>query len=409
SSVGFFCANPGSFRSAAAAVATMRAEQGDPEEQRPIPFMVVQSNHDCTVNRRAAELIRDSWLARYGAPSTPFATRGCAHEGVACEHRLYGAPARSVVETVFYEGERGAAFTGAGSHYWVGDNPGEFANPNGPSASELFWDFFRRHPFADNPPPVVTLSASVVDGATIAVEGTATDDDGTVTAVRVQLDGTHPQPPRSAEGTATWTVTFPDLPDGLYVPVAEALDDGGATGRARGEALRIGDAPLNADPTLSIDDVAVAGTCLAVTGEAGDEDGKVVAVEVALAERGFKPATYPTDMDGRRYHSRECGLPGGAYATAVRAVDAAGAETLVAGPVRQVPGLEEVTATWQGHMAAGRLKVYLSPCPAVGFGFCDASFPTAFSRFGAAAFPAYHAPGAPLWYLDPANVAGPAG
>jgi hypothetical protein len=34
---------------------------------------------------------------------------------------------------------RGEAF------YWVGDNIGEFADPRGPSASELQWMFFKAH------------------------------------------------------------------------------------------------------------------------------------------------------------------------------------------------------------------------------------------------------------------------
>ena len=41
---------------------------------------------------------------------------------------------------------------------------------------------------------------------------------------------------------------------------------------------------------------------------------------------------------------------------------------------------------------------------AIGFGFCDASFPSVFARFGASPFTAYRAPGGSDWYLDPANV-----
>ncbi|MDQ2696943.1 MAG: PHB depolymerase family esterase, partial [Pseudomonadota bacterium] len=159
SSVGFVCSNPGSFRSVEAVVAAIRAEQRAADEGRTVPMMTVHSNNDCTVNRQGGVNIRDSWLRRYGASPAPYESTDCTTEGVSCAHLKFGAPGRSVVETVFYEGERGG-FTGEGSHYWVGDNRGEFANPNGPSASELFWSFFQRHPFTDNAPPTITIAAA---------------------------------------------------------------------------------------------------------------------------------------------------------------------------------------------------------------------------------------------------------
>lgn len=144
SSVGFVCANPGVFRPIDEVVAAMESEQSTSEEQEMIPMMVIHSLNDCTVNKKASEMIRDSWIRRYGADSTAYQTDDCTIEGVSCVHKRYGVAARSTVETVFYEGESGG-LTGAGSHYWVGDNDGEFANSEGPSASELLWDFFVRH------------------------------------------------------------------------------------------------------------------------------------------------------------------------------------------------------------------------------------------------------------------------
>jgi hypothetical protein len=34
------------------------------------------------------------------------------------------------------------------THFWVGDGEGAFADPDGPSASELLWSFFRHHELA---------------------------------------------------------------------------------------------------------------------------------------------------------------------------------------------------------------------------------------------------------------------
>lgn len=144
SSVGLVCVNPGQFKSTDEIVTAMEVEQRTPEEQRMIPFMVVHSNNDCTVNKKASELIRDSWIRRYGTNQTAYETEDCTKEGVNCIHKRYGVAERSTVETVFFEGGIGDVI-GKGSHYWVGDNDGEFANSKGPSASELFWDFFSRH------------------------------------------------------------------------------------------------------------------------------------------------------------------------------------------------------------------------------------------------------------------------
>jgi poly(hydroxyalkanoate) depolymerase family esterase len=146
SSVGFVCASTGRFKPVPAVLSAMLKEEDEPLERRLVPMMTIHSNYDCTVNKAASANIRDSWLRRYGVDSNDVATIDCTKEDVACAHRKYGSPGRSVVETVFYDGTRGG-LTGKGTHYWVGDDTGTFANPRGPSASELFWDFFQRHTF----------------------------------------------------------------------------------------------------------------------------------------------------------------------------------------------------------------------------------------------------------------------
>ena len=98
--------------------------------------MAIHSLNDCTVNIEAARRLRNSWLQLYGTSPTPVERINCTAEGVACEQSRFGTSQRSTVETVFYQGERGNV-AGQGSHYWVGDNAGPFANPQGPSASAL--------------------------------------------------------------------------------------------------------------------------------------------------------------------------------------------------------------------------------------------------------------------------------
>jgi poly(hydroxyalkanoate) depolymerase family esterase len=157
-SVSFSCLVPGFFKSVSADVAAMQSEQKTSAEQRTVPVMTVQSSNDCTVNAQAAERIRDTWLERYGVDRTPVGSEDCSAEGVRCTRQRYGSAERSIVETVLYEGETGG-FSGRGAHYWVGDETGEFANPTGPSASALFWDFFGHHRF--DPAPAPAASASV--------------------------------------------------------------------------------------------------------------------------------------------------------------------------------------------------------------------------------------------------------
>lgn len=139
------CFFRGIFRPVHAVISAMGAEQQSPEEKRKVPFMTIHSNNDCVVNNRASHNIRDSWLEYYGAGKSAYETEDCSTEGVSCTHKKYGLPGRSIVETVFYDGE-----DNVDTHYWVGDKNGEFANPEGLSASKLLWDFFRRHPFKRN-------------------------------------------------------------------------------------------------------------------------------------------------------------------------------------------------------------------------------------------------------------------
>ena len=59
----------------------------------------------------------------------------CSREGVSCDHNTFrDGTGRSVVETMFYDGPPFVK-----SHAWIGDNAGQFADPAGPSATDLLW------------------------------------------------------------------------------------------------------------------------------------------------------------------------------------------------------------------------------------------------------------------------------
>jgi poly(hydroxyalkanoate) depolymerase family esterase len=399
------CSFQATFNPVPATVAAMRAQQTRPEEQRPVPIMLVHSRNDCTVNVRASENIRDSWLARYGVDASGggAAAASCTAEGVACEHRRYGPAQRSVVETVFYEGRRGDSL-GTGAHYWVGDNSGQFANPTGPSASDLLWAFFRAHPFAERPPPTVAITAAAASGTALTVSGTAAAaPGGSVAQVAVRLEGRAPQPQRVAAGTASWSVTFDGLPDNTaYVPVVTVTGGDGATATVAGAPVVVGTLPPNAAPTAAIAAVSVSGNCVTVSGTASDPEGALAGVEVQLGTRPFRPASVG-GSGGYRYE--ECGLPAGSYAIRAEAIDGLGARSAPAvGPSATVSDLEAATADWQAHMAQGRLRVYLPPCGSVGFGACDAGFHQIFLAHQASPFALFRRPASNDWYIDPQNV-----
>jgi poly(hydroxyalkanoate) depolymerase family esterase len=402
SSVGFVCSNPGTFKPVSAVVGAIQAEQRQPQEQRVVPVMTIHSRNDCTVNAVAAENIRDSWLRRYGISRTATSTRDCGAEGVRCSHMTYGPQQRSVVETVFYEGDRGNPVLGAGSHYWVGDNQSEFANPKGPSASELLWAFFKEHPFAETEPPSVSIASASVSGRSITVSGTASAAAGSAVAeVTVRLEGRFPQAQRTASGTSDWTAVFANLPDNAsYVPIATVRDNDGLTETTTGQPVSVGSPPAPEPPEIDISEARVAGSCILVSGAASDPEGHTVRVEVELGARGLKPAALSAGI----YNYEECGLPGGSYAIRAEATDRDGLRSTISGPTVQVDPTETAVANWQEHMGEGRIRVYSSPCTSVGFGACDAGFADLFLRHQFNAFPLHRRPPTAEWYEDSSNM-----
>jgi poly(hydroxyalkanoate) depolymerase family esterase len=394
----FGCNLQGRFNPVSADVAAMRAEESRPDEQRPIPIIAIHDRNDCKVNLTGSENIRDSWLARFGINQAAVATTDCTAKGVSCTQTKYGRPQRSVIETVFYDGDRGFN----NGHYWVGDNSGQFANPNGPSASELQWTFFQGHPFVDSPPPSVAITSASANGTSVTVSGSAAASAGSLVEVAVRLDGQFPQPQKFASGTTAWTVAFDNLHDNAnYVPVVTAKDSNGLTASVTGQPVAVGIPPINVPPVAAIDNVSVSGDCITLTGTVSDPDDPVSKVEVQLATRGFKPAA----LNQTNYQYQECGLPVGTYSTQAQATDSQGAKSaIVSGPSVNVSDLEIVTADWQMHMGAGRLRVYGARCPSMGFGACDVGFAEIFLANQSNPFPLLRKAASPDWYVHRENI-----
>lgn len=402
SSVGFVCVNPGNFKTVSADVAAMDKEQTKLEEQRPVPIMVIHSINDCTVNIKGSQNIRNSWINRYGLDQAAVTTSDCTAKGVNCTQTKYGPPGRSIVETVFYNGDRSDNLMGTGSHYWVGDNSGEFANPKGPSASELIWTFFRDHPFTGGTPPSVSITSTSPSGTSITVTGSASAPAGSIAEVAVRLDGQFPQPSKIASGTTAWSVVFDNLPNNAkYLPVVTAKDNNGLTANVTGNAVSIGSPPPNVAPVVAIGDVSVSGNCVTVTGTATDPDDQVAKVEVQLAARGFNLAA----LSQTSFQYQECGIAPGTYSTQAQATNSFGAiGAVVSGQNASVSDVEVVTANWQSHMSAGRLRVYGAPCSSIGFGACDVGFSEIFLANQFNPFSLQRKVTSSDWYVHPENI-----
>jgi poly(hydroxyalkanoate) depolymerase family esterase len=228
-------------RSVGDLVATMTAEQSREEEQRLVPMMVIHSMNDGTVPFKNGQNIRDVWITRHAA-SNEAEERDCTREGVVCQHSIFRDDAgRSVVETVFYDGPPFVK-----SHAWIGDNDGRFADPTGPSATDLLWAFFEANPRTVGPAMQISFDPVSLDGLSATVSGT-TSSGADITRVVVHLEGTAPQAERVATGIETWSASFENLPDNQrYRPVVRVELSDGSGRSAVGPVFTLG------SPTTSV-------------------------------------------------------------------------------------------------------------------------------------------------------------
>jgi poly(hydroxyalkanoate) depolymerase family esterase len=107
----------------------------------PVPLQVIHSTHDGTVRIDNARMLRDVWLERLRPDgrlrARPRRLRDWSGSRTRYR-RLLGPP---VLETAIYDGRSHAP-----THYWPGDRQwGDYAHPDGPSATALSLAFFRKH------------------------------------------------------------------------------------------------------------------------------------------------------------------------------------------------------------------------------------------------------------------------
>ena len=76
----------------------------------------------------------------------------------------------------------------------------------------------------------------------------------------------------------------------------------------------------------------------------------------------------------------------------------------MSGPDVSVSDVQSITANWQAHMSAGRLRVYLAPCGSVGFGACDQGFSEIFLANQFNPFPLHHKTASSDWFVRRENI-----
>jgi hypothetical protein len=200
---------------------------------------VIHSTNDMVVPLRNAQNLRDSWIGYYGASSTPAATTDCTTEGVVCEHARFADDAgRTVVETLLYSGPPSGR-----THFWVGDDAGTFADPDGPSATEALWAFFKEHALAPDHAATIELAPAEIEGVSATIRGRIDAGIG-IEGIFIRLDGAAPQAERPAEGRASFQARFEGLPvDTRYTPVARVVLEDGTSASTTGAAFAIGEPP----------------------------------------------------------------------------------------------------------------------------------------------------------------------
>ncbi len=126
-------------------------------------------------------------------------------------------------------------------------------------------------------PPVVTLNSVIVEGKSATITGNATDTDGTIVSVTLDVNGVAYTVVLTSAGDFSKTLT--DLEVGQYTATATAEDNDGLTA-ADSADFEIKEIPKVA-PEVSVT-ASVNGTTATISGSATDSDGNVVSVVIEV-------------------------------------------------------------------------------------------------------------------------------
>ncbi len=117
-------------------VADMRQAMG--AKQNFTPLFIAHSTDDSVVGLRAAEKLRDSWIACFGLDARAASVTEGRHDRKPWSLTTYAdGEGAGVLDYLVLRGYE---------HGWFGGAPGPFSVPDAPDVSGMIWSFFARHP-----------------------------------------------------------------------------------------------------------------------------------------------------------------------------------------------------------------------------------------------------------------------
>jgi regulation of enolase protein 1 (concanavalin A-like superfamily) len=174
-----------------------------------------------------------------------------------------------------------------------------------------------------NVPPTISVTsplsgASYTAPASITVDATAADADGTISSVEFFANGQA----IGSDSSAPYTVTWTSAAAGTYTITARATDNQGAVTTSSGVAVTVNPA-ANVAPTVSISSPTTGATytapgSIAITASAADSDGTVSLVEF------YRDTTLIGSDTMSPYTFTWSGAAAGTYSLTARATDNAG-------------------------------------------------------------------------------------
>ena len=159
--------------------------------------------------------------------------------------------------------------------------------------------------------------------SSISVTGNATDSDGQISNVNIQIISTSTGQLQQSINTnvnqsnGSFSVTSQPLADDLYRIALVATDDQNAESDVLSITQRVGPEPADTAPSLSNISATVAGQCATISGTVIDTNLDLDNVVVSFSN-GDVVATVSND----EYSAEQCNLPGGTNSAQVTATDA---------------------------------------------------------------------------------------
>ncbi len=174
-----------------------------------------------------------------------------------------------------------------------------------------------------NDAPVLSAVNVADSSGHLAISGTATDADGSVSGVTISIYNMDTGSAVLAEtinttvnGSGAFSVTSGSLADALYSVDVVATDDLGKDSDVTSVTERVGPEPPPTAPVLSNISAMVNAQCATVSGTVVDANQNLSSVTVA-----FSNGTVTAVVSGNGYSAEQCNLAGGANSATVTATD----------------------------------------------------------------------------------------